>query len=276
MNRIAARFAELKARHRGALVTYLQAFDPDRDTSAAILRGLPAAGADLIEIGVPFTDPAADGPSIQRAGLRALAAGASMAGVLAMVREFREGERDTPVVLMGYLNPIIAYGPERFCRDARAAGVDGLIVVDMPPEEADELAPYAAEQGLDLIRLIAPTTGDARLPFALEGAGGFVYHVAIAGITGTRSATAEELGHNIDRIRAATALPVAIGFGIRTPDQAAAAVRLADAAVVGTALVDALAATLDEAGRAGPRTVDAVLDAVGALSGAVRAARIMA
>ncbi|UPG73766.1 tryptophan synthase subunit alpha [Roseomonas gilardii subsp. gilardii] len=274
--RIAARFAALKAQGKGALVPYLQAYDPDLETSRALLAGLPAAGADLVEIGVPFTDPAADGPSIQRAGLRALKAGATLAGVLEMVRGFRAAEAAVPVVLMGYLNPILAYGAERFCADAAAAGVDGLIVVDMPPEESDELAPFTEAQGLDLIRLIAPTTDDARLPYALDGAGGFVYHVSITGITGTRSAAAEELHRNVGRIRAATALPIAIGFGIRTPEQAADAVRIADAAVVGTALVDTLAATLDSEGRAGPDTVRKVLDQVRALAEAVHTARVPA
>ena len=271
--RIAARFAALRAEGRGALIPFLMAYDPDPATSLAILRGLPGAGADLIEIGVPFTDPAADGPAVQRAGQRALRAGGTATGALAMVRDLRREDDDTPVVLMGYLNPILAYGPECFCRDAAASGVDGLIVVDMPPEEADELAPYAAAQGLDLIRLVAPTTDARRLPRVLDGAGGFVYHVAIAGITGTRSAAVEDLSRDIARLRAATELPLAIGFGIRTPPQAAEAVRIADAAVVGSALIDALAATLDERGRATPGTVRAVLDQVRALSEAVREAR---
>ncbi|APT58895.1 tryptophan synthase subunit alpha [Roseomonas gilardii] len=274
--RIAARFAALKAQGKAAMIPYLQAYDPDLDTSRALLAGLPAAGADLIELGVPFTDPAADGPAIQRAGLRALKAGATLAGVLEMVRGFRAAEDAVPVVLMGYLNPILAYGAERFCADAAAAGVDGLIVVDMPPEEADELAPFATAQGLDLIRLIAPTTDDARLPYALDGAGGFVYHVSITGITGTRSAAAEELRRNVGRIRAATALPIGIGFGIRTPEQAAEAARVADAAVVGTALVETLASTLDSEGRAGPETVRRVHDHVRALAEAVHEARVPA
>ena len=274
--RIAARFAALKAQGKGALVPYLQAYDPDLETSRALLAGLPAAGAGLVELCVPFTDPAADGPSIQRAGLRALKAGATLAGVLEMVRGFRAAEAEIPLVLMGYLNPILAYGAERFCADAAAAGVDGLIVVDMPPEEADELAPFATAQGLDLIRLIAPTTDDARLPFALSGSDGFVYHVSITGITGTRSAATEELRRNVGRIRAATTLPIVIGFGIRTPEQAADAVRVADAAVVGTALIDTLAATLDSEGRAGPDTVRKVLEHVRALADAVHTARMPA
>jgi tryptophan synthase alpha chain len=273
MSRIAARFATLRAEGRGALVTYLQAFDPDRATSLAILRGLPAAGADVIEIGVPFTDPMADGPSIQRAGLRALKAGATVAGVLDLVRDLRATERDTPVVLMGYYNPILAYGTARFCADAAAAGADGLIIVDVPPEEADEVEPHARAHGLDLIRLIAPTTDEARLPRVLGATTGFIYYVAITGITGTRSADYASLAGAIRALKRHTDLPVAIGFGIRRPDQAAEAARVADGAVVGTQLVDTLAASLDAEGRATPRTVDAVLAEVRGLGAAVRAAR---
>ncbi len=272
MSRIATRFAALKAAGRGALITYLQAYDPDPATSLAILRGLPGAGADLIEVGVPFTDPMADGPSIQRAAQRALKAGATLAGVLALVRDFRANDDTTPIILMGYCNPILSYGVERFCTDAAASGVDGLIVVDVPPEEADEIEPPARAAGLDLIRLVAPTTDEARLPRVLAATSGFVYYVAIAGITGTRSATGASLAEAIPRIRRHTGLPVAIGFGIRTPQQAAEAAQLADGAVVGTALVDTLAASLDEHGRAQPGTLRQVLDQVRGLAAAVHGA----
>jgi tryptophan synthase alpha chain len=271
--RIAARFEALRREGRGALIPFVEAHDPDPDTSMAILRGLPAAGADLIEVGVPFTDPMADGPTIQRAGQRALKAGGSLRVALAMVRGFREGDDATPVVLMGYYNPVFAYGVERFCADAAASGVDGLIVVDVPPEEADEVEPAARANGLDLIRLVAPTTDEARLPRVLAGTSGFVYYVSIAGITGTRTATAEHLAEAVPRIRRHTDLPVAVGFGIRTPQQAAEAVRVADAAVVASALIDTLAASLDERGRAPPDAVARVLDQVRELAGAVRAAR---
>ncbi len=273
MSRIATRFAALKKAGRGALVTYLQAYDPDHATSLAILRGLPGAGVDVIEIGVPFTDPMADGPSIQKAALRALKAGATLSRVLAMVRDFRTEDATTPIVLMGYYNPILSYGVDRFCADAAAAGVDGLIVVDVPPEEADEIEPQAKAQGLDMIRLIAPTTDDARLPRVLAATTGFVYYVSITGITGTRSASTADLAAAVPRIRAHTDLPICIGFGIRTPAQAAEAARIADGAVVGTALVDTLAATLDEQGRARPDTVRQVLDQVRALAEAVHADR---
>ena len=253
MSRIATRFAAIRAERRGALIPFLEAFDPDRATAMAILRGMPAAGADLIEIGMPFTDPMADGPTIQAAGLRGLKAGATMAGTLAMVAEFRQGDDATPVILMGYLNPILSFGPARFCAAAAQAGVDGLIVVDLPSEEADWLAAPAADNGLDIIRLVAPTTDAARLPLVLQGSSGFVYYVSIAGITGTRTASPEHLAAAIPRIRAATALPVAIGFGIRTPAQAQAAVQVADAVVVASALIDTLAASLDAEGRATPR-----------------------
>ena len=204
MSRIAARFAALRAEGRGALIPFLEAYDPDAATSMAILRGMPGAGADLIEIGMPFTDPMADGPTIQAAGRRGLRAGATLARTLAMVRDFREEDRDTPVILMGYLNPVLSYDPARFCTDAEAAGVDGLIVVDLPTEEADLLTGHAARHSLDIIRLVAPTTDDERLPHVLGGSSGFVYYVSITGITGTRSASSEDLAAAIPRVRRAT------------------------------------------------------------------------
>jgi tryptophan synthase alpha chain len=274
VSRIAARFTALKQEGRGALIPFLEAWDPDETTSMAILRGMPGAGADLIEIGCPFTDPMADGPIVQAAGKRALVAGATMVHTIAMVRAFRRENDTIPVILMGYLNPILSYGVERFCADAATAGVDGLIVVDLPSEEADLLLPHATANGLDVIRLVAPTTDDARLPKVLDGSSGFVYYVAITGITGTRSASHESLAATIPHVRRATDLPIAIGFGVRTPAQAADAVRVADAAVVGSALIDAMSATLDAEGRAGPNTVTIVLDQVRALADGVRGARV--
>jgi tryptophan synthase alpha chain len=276
VSRIAARFAALKREGRGALITFVEAYDPDRDTSMALLRGMPARGADLIEIGMPFTDPMADGPTVQAAGIRGLRAGATMVNTLAMVRAFRAEDDTTPIVLMGYLNPILSYTPETFCADAAAAGVDGLIVVDLPTEEADMLVPHAAAHGLDIIRLVAPTTDDARLPLVLNGSSGFVYYVSITGITGTRSASTADLAAAIPRIRRVTDLPIAIGFGVRTPAQAAEMVQLADGAVVASALIETLLASLDDKGRAGPDTVSRVLDQVQALSNAVRGARVPA
>ena len=276
MSRIATRFAALRAKGRGALIPFLEAFDPDRATAMAILRGMPAAGADLIEIGMPFTDPMADGPTVQAAGLRGLKAGATLAGTLAMVTEFRTEDTETPVILMGYLNPLLSYGPDRFCADAADAGVDGVIVVDLPSEEADWLAGPAEANHIDIIRLVAPTTDDARLPHVLRGSSGFVYYVTIAGITGTRSATAEHLTEAIPRIRRATDLPIAAGFGIRTPSQAAEAASIADAAVVGSALVDTLAASLDAEGRPASDTAQRVLDQIRALAEGVRGVKAAA
>ena len=273
MSRIAARFSHLKKAGRGALIPFLEAYDPDRETSMALLRGMPEAGADLIEIGCPFTDPMADGPIIQAASQRALKAGATLGGTLAMVRAFRQDDDTTPVVLMGYLHPILSHGAPRFCADAAKAGVDGLIVVDLPSEEADLLAPHAAANGLDIIRLVAPTTDDARLHHVLAGSSGFVYYVSITGITGTRSASGADLCRAIPRVRAATDLPIAIGFGVRTPAQAAEAASVADAAVVASALIQTLAGTLDERGGARPDSVARVLEQVRSLADAVRATR---
>ena len=273
MSRIAARFAELKTEGRGALIPFLEAYDPDLATSTAILNGMPGAGADLIEIGMPFTDPMADGPTIQAAGLRGLKAGATLTRTLAMVAKFRQQDQFTPIILMGYLNPIDSYGPAKFCAAAAAAGVDGLIVVDLPTEEADLLVPHATQHGIDFIRLIAPTTDDQRLPHVLNGSSGFVYYVSITGITGTASATMASLEAAMPRIRAVTNLPIAIGFGIRSPQQAAEATRVADGAVVASTLIETLAKSLAN-GQAGPDTVRLVLDQVRALAVGVRHARV--
>lgn len=268
MSRIAARFAELKQAGRAALVTYLTCGDPDAATFAALLAKLPGAGADLIEIGMPFSDPMADGPSIQAAGLRALRAGMTLAGTLAIVRGFRAQDKATPIVLMGYYNPIHQYGVPTFLADTKAAGVDGLIVVDLPPEHDDELCLPARAAGIDFIRLATPTTDDKRLPAVLNNISGFLYYVAIAGITGTRSAAIDGVSNAVARLKKHTTLPVAVGFGIKTPQQAAEIARVADAAVVGSALVDRLAANIGK-----PGLVDAVLADVSALAKAVRGAR---
>jgi len=271
--RIARRFAALKAEGRAGLVTFLTAGDPDPETSLAVVKALPAAGADLIELGMPFTDPMADGPAIQASSLRALKAGARMTRTLAMVRAFREGDKATPIVLMGYYNPIYRYGNERFLADAKAAGVDGLIVVDLPPEEDDELCLPAKAAGLDFIRLATPTTDDRRLPAVLRNTAGFVYYVSIAGITGTRSAADADVTRAVTRLKRHTALPVAVGFGIRKPAQASAVAAVADAAVVGSALVDRIAVNLDAAGRAKAGLKDDVLGLVAELAAAVKGAR---
>jgi tryptophan synthase alpha chain len=270
--RIGRRFAELKAAGRGGLVTFLTAGDPDRETSFALLQGLPKAGADLIELGMPFTDPMADGPAIQAAGLRALASGQDMGRTLDLVRRFRAGDQATPIVLMGYYNPVYQYGVERFTRDAYTAGVDGLIIVDLPPEEAPELAGPTGQAGLDLIRLTAPTSDDARLPVILAGSSGFIYHVSVTGITGTRSADIGDVAAAVARIRRHSQLPVAVGFGIKTPEQAAAVAAHADAAVVGSALVAIIAEHLDGDGHAKPELVPAVLGLVEQLARGVRSA----
>jgi len=270
ITRIDARFIELKRDRRAAFGTFVMAGDPDLDMSLAIIKALPKAGADLIEIGMPFTDPMADGPIVQAAGKRGLKAGVKVRHVLTMVREFRQEDAATPVILMGYLNPILSYGPDKFCADAAAAGVDGLIIVDLPPEESDMLLPFATAHGVDFIRLVAPTTDDRRLPQVMHGSSGFIYYVAITGITGTRSATSEHLAQAIPRIRKATDLPIAIGFGVRTPAQAAEASRIADAAVVASALIDTLSLHLDDTGHALPDAVATVLAQVRELAAAVR------
>ncbi len=272
--RIERRFEALRQAGRSGLVTFMTAGDPNLDASLRILRGLPAAGADLIELGVPFSDPMADGPAIQMASQRALGAGQTLGGTLAMVAEFRRGDADTPIILMGYYNPIYVYGVEQFVADASGSGVDGLIVVDLPPEEADELRIPARAAGIDLIYLTAPTTDDARLPVVLEHASGFVYYVSITGITGTASASRADVATAVERIRRHTDLPVAVGFGIRTPEQAGAMASVADAAVVGSALVDRVAAHVTETGAAGPGLVDDVLSFVSELAEGVREAAV--
>jgi tryptophan synthase alpha chain len=271
--RIDRRFAALRAEGRGGLVSFLSAGDPDYDTALELLVGLPGAGVDVIEIGMPFTDPMADGPAIQVGGLRALAGGQTMKKTLAMVAEFRGADQDTPIVLMGYYNPIHRYGSAAFLDGAKAAGVDGLIIVDLPPEEDAELCLPALERGVNFIRLATPTTDDKRLPKVLSNTSGFVYYVSITGITGAGSASADVIGEAVARLKRHTDLPIAVGFGIRTPEQAAAVARVADAAVVGTALVDRVKANLDDAGVAKPGLVDDVLGLVGELAAGVRRAR---
>jgi tryptophan synthase alpha chain len=273
VSRIERRFAALREEGRAGLIAYLTAGDPDPDTSARLFEGLPAAGADLIEVGMPFSDPMADGPAIQEAGQRALKAGMSLRRTLALVRELRRADHETPIVLMGYYNPIYRYGPESFAQAAAAAGVDGVIVVDLPPEEDAELTKPARRAGLDFIRLATPTSDDRRLPLIVEHATGFLYYVSVAGITGARSAGAASVAAAIIRLRRFTRLPIAVGFGIRTPQQAAEAARAADAAVVGTALVQRLALNLNPDNTAKPGLVDAVLADVRALAQGVRDAR---
>ncbi|GBR75173.1 tryptophan synthase subunit alpha [Acidiphilium acidophilum] len=275
MSRIAATFGRLKAEGRAALITFVEAFDPDRATSLSLLTGMARNGADIIEIGMPFTDPMADGPTIQLAGRRALHAGATVAGTLGLVREFRSGNDTLPLVLMGYLNPILSYGVARFTADAAAAGVDGLIVVDLPTEEADLMLADVKANGLDLIRLIAPTTSDERLPIVLKDSSGFVYYVSITGITGTSTASATDLARDIPRLRRATDLPIAVGFGVRTPEQAAIVARHADAAVVASALIDRMASGL-EGGHASPAVIETVLADVAALARAMHAESVPA
>jgi tryptophan synthase alpha chain len=269
-SRIDRRLGALKTEGRAALVTFTMAGDPDYATSLAIAKALPAAGADVIELGMPFTDPMADGPAIQAAGLRALKAGQNMKKTLALVREFRSGDEATPIVLMGYYNPIYVYGVEKFLADAKAAGVDGLIVVDLPPEEDDELCVPALRAGLSFIRLATPTTDDARLPTVLANTSGFVYYVSITGITGAAAPDAAKVGAAVARIKRHTALPVCVGFGVRTAESAAAIARNADGVVVGSALVEAVRNSLAGGGAA---AVKAVTELVAALASGVRGAR---
>jgi len=271
--RIDARFAQLKKERRSAFGTFLMAGDPDPVTSLAILKAMPSAGADVIEIGMPFTDPMADGPSIQAAGLRALKAGMTLKKTLQMVRDFRKDDDTTPLVLMGYYNPIYTYGVDRFLADAKSAGVDGLIIVDLPPEEDTELCLPALKAGLNFIRLATPTTDDRRLPAVLANTSGFVYYVSITGITGAAAANAKAVADAVARIKRHTSLPVCVGFGIRTPEAAQAIAERADGAVVGTALVDALRGSLDPDGRATARTVNAVASLAASLAQGVKGAR---
>jgi len=271
--RIDRRFATLKAEGRAALVTFLTAGDPDEATSRAILAALPKAGADVIELGMPFTDPMADGPAIQAASLRALSAGQDMRKTLAMVRDFRNRDDATPIVLMGYYNPIYVYGVDQFLADAGAAGIDGLIVVDLPPEEDDELCVPALRAGLNFIRLATPTTDDKRLPAVLANTSGFVYYVSITGITGAATPDPGKVSGAVTRIKRHTKLPVAVGFGVRTAEQAASIASGADGVVVGSALVSALKASLDRDDKATAKTVDAVTGLVAELARGVRGAR---
>jgi tryptophan synthase alpha chain len=271
--RIDTRFADLKREGRAAFVTFVMCGDPDIETSLAIIKALPNAGADVIEIGMPFTDPMADGPSIQAAGLRALKAGTTLKKTLDVVRRFREGDNATPIILMGYYNPIFIHGVDKFLSDAKTAGVDGLILVDMPPEEDDELCIPALKAGLNFIRLATPTTDDKRLPAVLANTSGFVYYVSITGITGSASADSAKVSQAVSRIKRHTALPVCVGFGIRTPEAARTIAGVADGVVVGTALVDAIRNSLDAESRATPNTVAAVADMVASLAEGVRGAR---
>jgi tryptophan synthase alpha chain len=273
VSRIEKRFAALKAEGRAGLVAYLTAGDPDVETSTRLFEGIAAAGADLIEIGMPFSDPMADGPLIQAAGMRALKGGMTLRKTLAMVKGLRAHDPDTPYVLMGYYNPIYRYGAEAFAKDAAAAGVDALIIVDLPPEEDPELDAPARQAGLDLVRLATPTSDAHRLPKIIDRAGGFLYYVAIAGITGTHSAEVGAVYEAVARLRRFTNLPIVVGFGIKTPQQAADIARVADAVVVASALVDRLARNLDPTGKVLPGLVDAVLGDIAALADGIRGAR---
>ncbi len=266
-SRISARFAALRQRGRNGFVSFIMAGDPDLETSFAIMSGLPKAGADVIELGMPFTDPMADGPAIQEAGQRAIKAGANLRGVLDMARRFRATDNDTPIVLMGYYNPIFHYGREDFLRDAKAAGVDGLIVVDLPPEEDAELCEPARKSGLDFIRLVTPTTSPERLKVVLRNAGGFLYYVSVTGITGNKRAEAEKVEKALAELKKASTLPIAVGFGITSPEQVKAFEGMTDAVVVGSAIVKRLSETLDEKSRPTSKTVAETLNFVKNLSG---------
>ena len=273
VERIDARFKALKAEGRAGLIPFITAGDPTREFASDLLKALPEAGADLIELGMPFSDPMADGPAIQASSLRALKAHMKLQGVLDTVAGFRKGDRQTPIILMGYCNPVFTYGVERFCKAAAAAGVDGLIIVDLPPEEEDELKPYSDSAGLALIRLVAPTTDDARLKRVIQGTAGFVYFISITGITGTKSFRVEDILPSLERLRHATDLPRAVGFGIRTPEHAAAVARIADAAVVGSAMVQSIAEA-HAACRPHGDVIDGALQLCRTLSDAVHRARV--
>jgi len=275
MSRIEKRFARLKADKRAGLVAYVSAGDPNPGLGYEILKGLPKAGADLIELGMPFTDPMADGPSVQLAGQRALKAGITVDATFDMVRRFRKetGDNDTPILLMGYYNLVYQRGVVKFCKDAAAAGVDGFILVDLPPEEVGALKPHAVANGLDTVMLTAPTTDDKRLPAVLKYSSGFVYFVSVLGITGTKSASEDSVRSHVERIKRHTKLPVGVGFGIKTPEQAAAVARHADAAVVGSAIVDQVKVALDADGKPKPDLVAGVLDFVKSLADGVRSVR---
>ena len=273
MTRIDKRFAELKREGRAGLVAFITAGDPDHDTSLAILKALPRAGADVIELGMPFTDPMADGPAIQAGGLRALNAGQDMKKTLGMIRAFRKGDDTTPIVLMGYYNPIYIYGVPKFLADAKSAGIDGLIVVDLPPEEDEELCLPALKAGLNFIRLATPTTDDKRLPAVLANTSGFVYYVSITGITGSAAPDADKVHAAVTRIKRHTTLPVVAGFGVRTAKQARAIAEGAEGVAVGSALVNAVKESLDKKGKATSRTVKAVTSLVSELAKGVRGAK---
>jgi len=273
MSRIEKRFAQLKADKRAGLVAYISAGDPDPTLGYEILKGLPAAGADLIELGMPFTDPMADGPSVQLAGQRALKAGITVNATFDMVRRFREMDNDTPILLMGYYNLVYQRGAAKFCKDAAEAGIDGFILVDLPPEEAEALKPHAVANGIDTVLLTAPTTDDKRLPAVLKFSSGFVYFVSVLGITGTKSATEESVRGHVERIKRHTRLPVGVGFGIKTPEQAAAVARHADAAVVGSAIVDQVKVALDADGKPKADLVPNLLGFVKSLADGVRSVR---
>jgi tryptophan synthase alpha chain len=274
--RIERRFATLKKEGRAALVTFTMAGDPDTATSLAIAQALPQAGADVIELGMPFTDPMADGPAIQASGLRALKAGQTMKKTLALVRDFRKSDDATPIVLMGYYNPIYIHGVDKFLSDAKQAGVDGLIVVDLPPEEDEELCLPALKAGLNFIRLATPTTDDKRLPTVLTNTSGFVYYVSITGITGAAAPDTGKVASAVKRIKRHTKLPVAVGFGVRNAESARTIAEGADGVVVGSALVEALRVSLDKSGKPGPGTVKAVTDLVAQLAQGVRSAKRVA